>query len=105
MNHGTQIWVTNGEENKKTGKINWKKANIDGFEKGSEIHGSRAMTSYKDKLYIGTQCKKGIPPIYFYNGPTDFENIQPDKWECVVPKLKCNSHNIPGISEMACHAP
>lgn len=98
MNYGTQIWVTNGEDNDRDGIINWKKANINGFGEGNRTHGSRAMIIYNDKLHIGTQCKKGLPRIYSYNGPTDFDKIQPDKWDFINNSMQNDIQNIPDFS-------
>lgn len=97
MKYGTQIWVTNGLEDKK-GKINWKKANINGFGEGEKVQGSRAMVIFKDKLYVGTQCKKGAPSVFSYDGPTDFNRIEPDKWNCVNNDMKKNINDIADFS-------
>ncbi len=95
--YGTQVWVTNGEE-ESNGLIKWKKANLDGFGEGSNIHGSRALVIYKDKLYIGTQCKKGLPKIYRYDGLTEFNNLQPSKWIWINKEWHNNIQNNPDFS-------
>jgi hypothetical protein len=81
--HGTQVWITNGELEGKQDFITWKKANINGFGQGTNVPGSRAMAVYNDKLYIGSQSRTGIPQIYRYDGPVEFENIDPTNWTWV----------------------
>lgn len=81
--HGTQIWVTNGEPSGNDKLILWKKANIGGFGQGPNIPGSRGMAVFNDKLYIGSQSRSGIPRIYRYDGPVEFEHINPTKWTCI----------------------
>jgi hypothetical protein len=78
--HGSQVWVTNGDVNSENGLLSWKKVNINGFGEGSNIPGSRAMVVYKNNLYIGTQCRNDIPRIYRYDGPIDYDNIDPKCW-------------------------
>jgi len=78
--HGTQVWVTEGVINKTTGLLNWRKANLDGFGKGSEILSSRGLGVFKDKLYVGSQSIDGHPLIFRYEGPSDFEDICKDDW-------------------------
>ena len=85
--NGTQVWLTDGK-NTRNGILKWKKANIDGFKEGAKIPGSRAMVIYKNKLYVGTQCKKGLPRIYRYDGSTEFDNIQPEKWTWINKEWK-----------------
>jgi hypothetical protein len=81
--YGTQVWVTNGEVNEKEEIINWKKANLNGFGAGSNFLSSRALGIYCDKLYVGSQSRDGHPLIFRYDGPTDFENINPDNWTLI----------------------
>jgi len=96
--HGTQVWVTNGKVDKKNKILFWKKVNLNGFGLGTEIHGSRAMTIFNDRLYIGTQCKKGIPRIYRYDGNTDFNKLQPEKWTWINKEWNENTKKIPDFS-------
>jgi hypothetical protein len=77
--HGTQVWITNGEDTGK-GILKWEKANIDGFNEGEKIPGSRAMVVFENNLYVGTQCKTELPRIYRYDGEAEFNKIQPKKW-------------------------
>jgi hypothetical protein len=81
--YGTQVWVTNGKINEKEEIINWKKANLNGFGAGNDILSSRAIGIYYDKLYVGSQSKDGHPLVFRYDGPTDFENINPENWVLV----------------------
>ena len=78
---GTQVWITNGEENK-NGLLNWEKANKNGFGDGKNVPSSRSICVYKNKLYVGS---RGIdsPRIYRYEGPTDLEGIDPNKWNWI----------------------
>ncbi|PNX49333.1 MAG: hypothetical protein BV457_02065 [Thermoplasmata archaeon M9B1D] len=76
---GSQIWVTNGKDDK-NGLIKWKKANLDGFGKGKKIPGARAIVVYKDKLYVGSQNIHDLPRVFRYDGPIEFNKIQPKKW-------------------------
>ncbi|MFH1100596.1 MAG: hypothetical protein V1726_00970 [Methanobacteriota archaeon] len=95
--HGTQIWVTNGEKDD-TNQITWKKANTNGFGLGEKIHGSRAMIIYQDKMYIGTQCKQGIPRIYRYDGPREYEKINPEQWTLINKEWQQNFRTILNLS-------
>jgi len=96
--YGSQVWVTNGEYDDNDSLLKWKKANINGFGQGKLIPGSRAMAIYKNKLYIGTECRDRLPRIYRYDGPTDFDKIQPDKWIWINEDWKDNYFNIPNFS-------
>jgi len=80
---GTQVWVTNGEKDEDKMIVLWKKANLNGFGEGNEILSSRAVGIYYDKLYVGSQSIDGHPLIFRYDGPTDFENINPEYWTLV----------------------
>lgn len=96
--HGSQIWVTNGEYDNNGRLLKWEKANINGFGEGGMIPGSRGIAIYKNRLYVGTECKDKLPRIYRYDGPMDFDNIQPDKWICINEDWKDNRFNIPNFS-------
>jgi hypothetical protein len=80
--YGTQVFVTDGGINGSTGFLNWKKANLNGFGQGDLVQSSRSLRAYKDKLYIGARSSNG-PLIYRYDGPTDFNNIDPENWSLV----------------------
>lgn len=99
--YGTQVFVTDGEDDDHDGILNWKKANENGFGKGNEVQSSRSLRAYKDKLYIGARSSEG-PLIYRYDGPTEFENIQPDNWSIINQEMLENpDHNplqvLPGM--------
>ena len=96
--YGSQVWVTNGEYDDKSCLLKWKKANIDGFGQGNIIPGSRAVTVYKKNLYVGTECKDRLPRIYRYDGLTDFDKIQQDRWIWVNEEWEDNNFNIPNFS-------
>ena len=81
--YGAQVWVTNGEIYKNLDIINWKKANLNGFGEGNDIISSKALGIYNDTLYVGSQSRNGHPLIFKYEGPTDFENINPENWTLV----------------------
>lgn len=95
---GTQIWVTNGKETDSNSLLIWKKANIDGFGEGKKIHSIRSIAIYKNKLYVGTQVRRGVPRIYRYDGPTDFDKIKPDSWSWVNKSWEKSYQKIPDYS-------
>jgi hypothetical protein len=81
--YGTQVWVTNGDIKDDEEIINWKKANLNGFGAGCNIFSSRGLGIFCDKLYVGSQSTDGHPLVFRYDGPTDFENINPENWTLV----------------------
>jgi len=81
--YGTQVWVTNGEISGNEKIINWKKANLNGFGAGIDIFSSRGLGIYYDKLYVGSESRDGHPLVFRYDGPTDFESINPKNWTLV----------------------
>jgi hypothetical protein len=98
---GTQIWVTNGEE-EADGLVAWRQANENGFGEDTEVFSSRALAIYKDKLYIGSRTEDKGAHIYRYDGPTEFNNIEPDNWTFVNKDWQDNpDHNplfcVPGF--------
>ncbi|MCK4996031.1 MAG: hypothetical protein KAR55_04010 [Thermoplasmatales archaeon] len=95
---GTQIWVTNGDETDRDGMLIWKKANIDGFGEGKKIHSVRSTVVYKNKLYVGTQVRRGIPRIYRYDGPTELDKIEPNSWSWINEDWGKKIQNIPKFS-------
>ena len=95
--YGTQVWVTNGEDDDNN-LIKWKKVNINGFGDGKNTHASRAMVVFKDKLYIGTQCRKGVPRIYRYDGSLEFDKLQPEKWIWINKDWQDHYNKIPDFS-------
>jgi hypothetical protein len=95
---GAQVWVTNGEKSDKNDLIIWKKANINAFGKVGLIYASRATVIFKDKLYVGTQVKSGLPQIYRYDGNTDFDKIEPNNWSLINKDMDNSMHNIPRFS-------
>lgn len=98
-NTGSQVWVTNGEIDKgSSGMLKWKKANQNGFGEGPKIRGTRPIVVYKNKLHVGTQCVNQVPRIYRYDGPTEFEKINPDSWTWVTKDWEINFKSIPEYS-------
>lgn len=81
--YGAQVWATNGEISENKDIINWKKANLNGFGEGKDIVSSRALGIYNDKIYVGSQSRDGHPLIFRYDGPTNFEKIDPENWTLV----------------------
>jgi len=99
--YGTQVFVTNGKDEDGDGVLNWKKANENGFGEGNTFQSSRSLRIYKDKLYVGARSNEK-PHIYRYNGPTEFELIQPKNWSVVNRDMLENpDHNplqiLPGM--------
>jgi hypothetical protein len=70
--YGSQVWVTNGEYDESSRLLKWKKANIDGFDR--------------------------LPRIYKYDGLTDFNKIQSDRWVWINENWKDNFLNIQNFS-------
>jgi len=95
---GVQVWVTNGENSEKSGLNTWKKANLNGFGKGDNTFASRAMMVFKNRLFIGTQVKKGFPQIFRYDGQIDFDKIEPENWTWINKDYQNNMKNIPDFS-------
>jgi len=81
-NHGAQVWVTNGEELKNSNILKWKKANKNGFGEGKNVPTIRSICIFKDKLFVGTRSRD-CPRIYRYEGPTEFDKIDPTKWKYI----------------------
>ena len=91
--YGTQVFVTNGEDDNGDGILNWKKANELGFGKGNTIQSSRSLLIYNGKLHVGARSNER-PYIFRYDGPTDFEFIQPKNWSLINDGMVNNpSHN------------
>ncbi len=94
-NAGSQVWVTNEEIDKSNGVLKWKKANQNGFGDGPKIRGTRPVVVYNNKLHVGTQCVDQIPRIYRYDGPIDFEKIDPKSWTWINKDWKIDFRSIP----------
>lgn len=92
--YGSQVFVTNGEYSDYDGILKWKKANENGFGEGNIIQSSRSLRVYKNELYVGARSNEG-PRIYRYNGDTDFENIQPEKWILINQDMLDNKDHNP----------
>jgi len=80
---GAQVWVTNGEDSDADGILNWKKANTNGFGQGNVTIETRGLAIFNDKLYVGSGSKDNHPLLYRYDGPTEFNTIDPTKWTLV----------------------
>ena len=96
FDYGTQVWVTDGEDDDSDGIINWKKANLNGFGEGDAVQSSRSVHIYKGKLYVGARSDLS-PRIYRYDGPTDFENLSPENWTLVNQELIDSENHNPKI--------
>jgi|GEM_PF-3452459 len=80
---GAQVWVTDGVDSDTIGLLNWKKANTNGFGQGNAIIETRGLVIFYDKLYVGSGSKDNHPLLYRYDGPTEFNNIDPTNWTLV----------------------
>lgn len=81
--HGSQVWVTNGEINETGNFLTWKKANLNGFGEGKKILSSRGIGIFQNNLYVGSHSEEDHPLVFRYDGPTNFEDINPEEWTLV----------------------
>jgi len=81
--YGAQVWVTDGEDLDGDGILNWKKANINGFGQGNITVETRSIAIFDEKLYVGAGTKDNHPLLYRYDGPTEFNIIDPTKWTLI----------------------